>query len=107
MINTALSAQNDALERSLLEQPVVPERALRALLKFRELEMDVMELRSTLVDLPMSKELEADVHHQIGMLLSRVLLFRLALAEPTHLAKPTHDHPREASQELPDRVTRA
>ena len=77
-----LPPQSDALEPSLLEQSAVPLPALRALQRLCELEREFMLLRDTLAE-SSAQTLPATVwQDQVTNLLSRVVLFRVALADP-------------------------
>ena len=82
MASIAPSPQSDTLEQSLPAQRDVPEPALRALRRVRELERELMVLRGALAHLPAQAQPESAWHDQVAHLLSRVVLFRAALAEP-------------------------
>ena len=73
--------QSDMLEQSLSTQAEVPEPALRALWRVRELERELMALRGALAHLPDRAQLETAWHDQVANLLSRVVVFRVALAK--------------------------
>ncbi|MDO8651805.1 MAG: hypothetical protein Q7R66_06420 [Undibacterium sp.] len=84
MTSLASSPQSDALEQSLLAQGELPEPAQRALRRVRELERELMLLRGALPDLSAQAEAEPESawENRVANLLSRVVLFRMALAEP-------------------------
>ena len=84
MTSLASSPQSDALEQSLLAQGELPEPAQRALRRVRELERELMLLRGALPDLSAQTDAEPATgrHEQVANLLSRVVLLRMALAEP-------------------------
>lgn len=82
MTSLASSPQSDALEQSLLAQGEVPEPAQRALRRVRELERELMFLRGALPDLSAQIQPESAWENRVANLLSRVVLFRVALAEP-------------------------
>jgi hypothetical protein len=82
MASLAPTTQSDALEQSALAQLQVPEPALRALRRARELERELALLRGALVDLPDDAQPDTGWHDQAANLLSRVVLFRAALAKP-------------------------
>ena len=86
MTSTASSPQSDALEQKLLAQCEVPAPALRALQRVCELERELMVLGGSLPDLSDQAPPEAVWHDQLANLLSRVVLFRVALAKT-----PAHD----------------
>ena len=82
MASIVSSVQNDVLEQSLLAQLQVPEPTLRALWRARELERELMILREVLMD--SSEQIQPNIakQEQVAKLLSRVVLFRVALAKP-------------------------
>lgn len=82
MASIAPSPQSDALEQSLLAQLQVPESTLRALRRARALERELISLRDALIDLPAQAQPEANWHDQAANLLSRVVLFRVAMVDP-------------------------
>ncbi len=81
MASIASSAQSDALEQSLLAQLQVPEPTLRALRQVREFERELMLLRGAL-DCSQQIQPEIAKQEQVAKLLSKVVLFRVALVEP-------------------------
>jgi hypothetical protein len=82
MASIVLSVSSDALEQRLLAQLQVPEPTLRALRRARELERELMLLREALMDSSEQAQPEIAKHEQVANLLSRVVLFRVALAKP-------------------------
>lgn len=80
MANVASSPHIDELEQSLLVQAEVSQPARRALRQVRELEREFMLLRKAVTGLPAGAE--SAWQDQAANLLSRVVLFRVALAEP-------------------------
>ena len=73
--------QSDMLEQSLSTQAEVPEPALRALWRVRELERELMALRGALAHLPDRAQHRRCSGNQVANLLSRVVLFRAVLAK--------------------------
>lgn len=82
MANLALSTQRDTLEQIFLAQCQVPEPTLRALRQARELERELMLLRGALTASSAPAQSAMDRQEQLANLLSRVVLFRVALADP-------------------------
>lgn len=76
------SPLSEALEQSLLAQLQVPEPTLRALRRARELERELMLLRAALTDPSAQAQPEVSKQERVANLLSRVVLFRMALPEP-------------------------
>lgn len=76
------SLQSKALEQSLLARLQVPEPTLLALRRARELERELMLLRGVLTDTSAQAHSMLTKQEQVANLLSRVVLFRLAMAEP-------------------------
>lgn len=81
MASIAPPPQSDGLEQSLLAQLAVPEPTLRALRRARELERELALLRGALTDSSTPNMPKATKHEQVANLLSRVVLFRMALVE--------------------------
>ena len=81
MASIAPLPQSDALEQSLLAHLQVPEPTLRALRQARELERELALLRGALMDSSTLSLPKATKHEQVANLLSRVVLFRMALAD--------------------------
>ena len=76
------SQHSNALEQSLLAQLDVPETTRLALRRARELERELMLLRAALTDTSAQAQSSLSKQEQVANLLSRVVLFRLAMAEP-------------------------
>lgn len=71
--------QTDALEAEMLGSLQVPQVALRALRGARELESEVTLLRGVLDAMPAAARRDPASKEEIVRLLSKVILFRLAL----------------------------
>lgn len=85
MASIVSSPQSDALEQSLLAEREAPQAALSALQRVRELEREVMLLRSALTDLSEQDRQDMAWQNQVANLLSRIVLFRVALdQQPGH-----------------------
>ena len=85
MASIGSSQQSNALEQSLLAQLHVPESALLALRRACELERELMLLRGALMDTTEQAQSVFTKQEQVANLLSRVVLFRLAMVEPPRI----------------------
>ncbi|MES2148781.1 MAG: hypothetical protein V4508_03215 [Pseudomonadota bacterium] len=82
MLITDSTPQTDALAQALAAGGGASDAALRALQGARELEGEVMRLRLALADMPASARQDPAWREQLACLLSKVVLFRVALADP-------------------------
>ena len=85
MTSIGSSQQSNALEQSLLAQLDVPESALLALQRACELERELMLLRGALMGRDAQSKSSFTRQDQVANLLSRVVLFRLAMVEPPRI----------------------
>ncbi len=81
--------QTDALEAEMLGSLLVPQVALRALQGARELESEVTLLRGVLDAMPAAARRDPASKQEIVRLLSKVILFRLALTGGAAPTEPT------------------
>ena len=82
MASIVSSLQSNALEQSVLAQLEVSEFTLLALQRARELERELILLRGALLDPSVQEHSALTKQEQVANLLSRVVLFRLAMSEP-------------------------
>lgn len=83
MVNIVSSP--DTLDQRLLAQRAAPQAALCALQRVHELEREVMALRGALSDLSEQGRQDTAWQNQVANLLSKIILFRVALGElPGH-----------------------
>ncbi|MFZ6843333.1 hypothetical protein [Undibacterium sp. RuTC16W] len=111
MPGIASSPQSDALEQGLLAQHQMQDPALRALFQIRKLERELMALRNALTDTPAHPAPTESINikqmrEQIADLLSRIVLFRVALADPPARQETESDSGRDDAQSVADRALR-
>lgn len=106
MVSIASSVQSDALEQILLAQLQVPAPTLRALRRVRELERELMLLRGALTDPSAQAQPEIAKQLQVANLLSRVVLFRMALADPSKFDDTVSSSGRDISPAIAYRALR-
>lgn len=71
----------DTLEQILLAQRETPQAVLCALRRVHELEREVMQLRGAMTNLSAQGRQDTAWQNQVANLLSRIILFRVALAD--------------------------
>ena len=80
--------QTNALEAEMLGDLQIPQVALRALAGARELESEVTLLRGVLDAMPVAARRDPASKAEIVRLLSKVILFRLALTGDASSSEP-------------------
>lgn len=111
MPGIASSPQSETLEQGLPAQHQAQDSALRALLRVRELERELMALRKALTEAsahpaPTESVNKKQIREQIAGLLSRIVLFRIALADPPARQKTESGSGRDDAQSVADRALR-